>query len=608
MAKTLPSRAEIPVQFTWDLAPMYATDDVWESDFASVPPMLEELVQYRGRLGTDAPTLLGAMTLNDALGQRVERIVVYALLRRDEDTTNATYQALGDRAEQLAVRAEAAGSFIRPELLALPDGTLDRFMEEEPGLRLYAHVFDDLLREKPHVLSDREETLLAQAGEMAGAPGTIYGMLANADLKFGTMRDENDEEIELTEGRYTRLIRSLDRRVRQTAFTQLLAAYEAHRNTCAASFAANVKKDIFYSRARSYASSLEMALYGTNVPPAVYTNLIDSVHAQLPHLYRYLDLRKRVLGLDELHIYDVQVPLVADAADSFPYGEGTGMVLAAFAPLGSDYAATVQDGLLRGRWVDVYETPNKRSGAYSWGAYDTQPYVLLNYQDTLRDVFTLAHELGHAMHSYHTRHTQPYVYGGYTIFVAEVASTLNERLLTHYLLEHTSDPAVRMAIINNALDDFRGTLFRQTMFAEFEKITHDVAEAGEALTADRLSAISYDLNKLYYGPGVVCDPLIAVEWARIPHFYRSFYVYQYATGISAATALAQQIITQGQPAVDRYLHFLSRGNSAYSIDLLRDAGVDMTSPAPVVAALDYFGTLVTQMEALLTEAGRLPAA
>jgi oligoendopeptidase F len=592
------------VEHTWDLTTVYMTDAEWEAAFAALPAQLDELESYRGRLGESAATLLAAFQKSDAVGQRLGRMAVYAFLRKDEDTTNATYQALADRAQQLLVRANAAESYMRPELLALPDGTLERFQAEEPGLRLYAHVFDDLLRGKPHVLTPAEETLLAEVGELAAAPGTIYEMLSDADMKFGTVTDEEGTEVELTEGRYARFIRSQHRPLREESFTKLLGAYQAHRNTCAASFSANVKGDVFYARARKYPSALEAALHPDNIPVSVYTNLISAVHEQLPLLHRYLRLRKQVLGLDELHMYDIHVPLVMETTDTIPYAEAQEQVLGAFAPMGEEYVAAARHGL-SSRWVDVYETPNKRSGAYSWGAYDTNPFILLNYQETLRDVYTLAHEMGHTMHSYFTRRTQPYVYGSYTLFVAEVASTLNEALLTHYLLEHTTDPAVRLSIVNNNLDNLRATLYRQTMFAEFEKITHEAAEAGEALTADRLGEMFYDLNKHYHGPDLVSDDLIAVEWARIPHFYRSFYVYKYATGISAAQALAQQIITEGAPAVERYLRFLSRGSSAYSIDLLRDAGVDMTSPEPVSQALGVFGSLLDEMEQLLAQTGKL---
>jgi oligoendopeptidase F len=607
MATTLPARHEVPVEHTWDLSVVYPADERWEADFAAIPALLQELESYRGRIGNDAATLLAVMQLQDQLHDRVYQLAVYALLRRDEDTTNATYQALADRAEQLMTRVGEAGSFMRPELLALPDGTLDRYMAEEPDLKIYAHAFEDLLREKPHVLSAAEESLLAGMSEIAGAPGSAFAMLNNADLNFGTVTDESGEEVTLTHGRYQKMMQSFNRQLRADAFLKMHGTFQAHRNTCAALYAGNVKGDVYYARVRKYPSALEAALYGDNVPPTVYTNLIEAVHEGLPLLHRYLDLRRRVLGLDQLHMYDLHVPLVEDATVQIPYPEAVQTVLNALQPLGSRYGDAARTGLTQSRWVDVFETANKRSGAYSWGSYSTPPYILLNYQGTLNDQFTLAHELGHAMHSYFTRATQPFVYGNYTIFVAEVASTLNEALLTHHLLEQPGDPNLRLAVVNNELDGFRATLFRQTMFAEFEKLAHEAQEAGEALTADRMSEIYYGLNKRYHGDGVVSDEAIAIEWARIPHFYNSFYVYKYATGISAANALAHGIVHEGQPAVDRYLRFLSRGSSAYSIDLLRDAGVDMTSPEPVRLALGVFKDMLDEMERLLVQAGRLNA-
>ncbi|HUS17877.1 MAG TPA: oligoendopeptidase F [Chloroflexia bacterium] len=607
MNTTLPARSEIAEEHTWDLTPIYATNDAWEQEFAAISPLLDELETYSGRLGSDPATLLAAMALDDQIGERLGRLVVYAFLRRDEDTSNATYQAFADRAQQLATRAAGASSFMRPELLALRDRTLEQFMVDEPGLRLYEHVFNDLLREKPHVLSEAEETLLAGTGELAAAPGTIFNVLNNADLSFGSVTTEEGEEVPLTHGRYYRFVRSPHRPLRAEAFTKMHGAFATHRNTCAAIFGAQVKKNLFYARARKYPSALEAALHGDNIPATVYTNLIDTVHDHLGGLQEYFTLRQRVLGLDRVHMYDIHVPLVAEAETDVPYEEAVQTVLAAMAPLGEEYTAAAAEGF-RSRWVDVYETPNKRSGAYSWGTYGTPPYMLLNYQATLDDVFTLGHELGHAMHSYFTRRTQPYVYSSYTIFVAEVASTLNEALLTHYLLEHTSDPQVRLSVINHRVHTIQGTLYRQTMLAEFEKLAHEAAEAGEALTADRLSEIYYGLNQLYYGPAVVSDEQIAIEWARIPHFYSSFYVYKYSTGIAAATALAESIIREGAPAVERYRHFLTRGSSAYSIDLLRDAGVDMTSPAPIAQTLDVFRESVAEMERLLSASGNLAAA
>ncbi len=608
MTATLPTRAEVPVELTWDLTPVYADNAHWETDFARITPLLDELTGYQGRLGADAATLLAATRLQDRIHELTYQLAVYAMLKRDEDTTDAAYQAPADRAQQLMSRVGAAGSFVRPELLALPDGTLERYMREEPDLQGYAHVFADLLREKPHVLSAAEENLLAGMSEIADAPGTVFSMLNNADMTYGTVTDESGAEVTLTHGRYGRFMQSQHRPLRAEAFLKMHATYQAHRNTCAALYAANVKANVFQARTRKYGSALEAALYGDNIPSAVYTNLIDTVHNGLPLLHRYLDLRRRVLGLEQLHMYDLHVPLIGESAAQIPYAAARQTVLDALRPLGTTYGEAATTGLMSSRWVDVYETPNKRSGAYSWGSYTTPPYILLNYQDTLNDVFTLAHELGHAMHSYFTRRGQPFVYGNYTIFVAEVASTLNEALLTHHLLQQEGDPKLRLAVVNNELDGFRATLYRQTMFAEFEKLAHETAEAGEALTADRLSELYYDLNKLYYGSGVISDETIAIEWARIPHFYSSFYVYKYATGISAANALAQSIIREGKPAVDRYLRFLGRGSSTYSIDLLRDAGVDMTSPEPVRQALDVFSGMLDEMERLLGATGNLPPA
>src|SRR5436190_4496048 len=439
MTTALPTRAEIPAQYTWDMTTVYPADADWESDFASMPTMLDELETCKGRLGSDAGTLLAFMKLSDSINQRMARIAVYALLRRDEDTTDARYQAYADRAQQLSVRASAAASFVRPELLSLPDGAIEGFMDKDEGLQLYRHVFEDMLREKPHVLSQAEETLLAQAGELAIAPGTIFTMLEDADLKFGNITGEEGEEVEMTSGRYFRYIYSPVRRVRQEAFTALHDAYVAQRNTCAATFASNVKADLFYARARKYPSALEAALHPDNVPVEVYTNLISAVHQNLPLLHRYFKLRQRVAGYDELHMWDLHYPLVMEVDRKTPYDEATQMVLDALAPLGEQYAEGVREGY-DSRWIDVYETPNKRSGAYSWGSYDTNPFILLNYQDTLRDVFTLAHEMGHTMHSYFTRRNQPFVYGDYTIFVAELASTLHEALQTDYLLKNTDTP------------------------------------------------------------------------------------------------------------------------------------------------------------------------
>ncbi|HET6261306.1 MAG TPA: oligoendopeptidase F, partial [Chloroflexia bacterium] len=485
-----------------------------------------------------------------------------------------------------------------PELLEVGQEKVEGFMQESEGLKLYAHLFDDLFREKEHMLSGPEEAILAAASDMAGGANQIYDMLTEADLKYGNITDEEGREIELTHGRYLRYIRSADRRVRQDVFHKLLGAYQRYRNTIAASYSTQVKTDIFYARTRKYNSALEAALFKDNIPASVYENLISAVHDKMHLMDRYMALRKRVLGVDELHMYDLHVPLVPEVDASIQYGKAVEMVEEALSPLGEEYSAAAKEGF-RSRWTDVYETPNKSSGAYSWGVYGVHPFMLLNYQDTLYDVFTLAHEMGHSMHTYYSFASQPYIYSNYTLFVAEVASTLNEELLGHYLLKNTDDKAVKLAVVNHSLEQFRTTLYRQTMFAEFEKIAHERAEAGESLTADLLSEIHYDLNVRYHGRNVEVDKEIAIEWARIPHFYRSFYVYKYATGISAAVALSQQILNEGQPAVDRYLTFLSSGGSDYSVNLLRDAGVDVASPAPVNQALELFEKRLGEMEELL---------
>lgn len=596
--KSLPARSEVPVEYKWNLEAVFPENSQWETEFNEVSPLVDELKGFAGQLGDSPATLLASFRLRDNINQRLERLFAYARMRRDEDNTNPTYQALEDRARNLWVRVEESSSYFNPELLELGREKIDGFIAANDDLKGYAHLLDDLFREQEHLLSAKEEALLAAASEMAAGPSQIFDMLNDADMKFGNIKDENGEEVELSQGRYLRFILSPDRNVRADAFRQLHAAYKGQRNTIAATYATQVKSDIFYARARKYGSALEAALFKDNIPATVYENLITAVHDRLPLLHRYMEMRKRALGLDELHMYDLHVPLVPEVDNSFPYDRSTEMVVDAVAPLGNVYQGAVKEGF-NSRWTDVYETQNKSSGAYSWGVYGVHPFMLLNHQDTLRDVFTLAHEVGHSIHTYYTFGNQPYVYANYTLFVAEVASTLNEELLTDYLLKTSTDDAVKLAVVNHSLEQFRTTLYRQTMFAEFEKIAHERAEAGEALTAEMLSDVHYGLNKLYHGDGVSVDEEVAIEWARIPHFYRSFYVYKYATGISAAVALSQQILSEGQPAVDRYLKFLSRGSSKYSIELLRDAGVDMSSPEPVRQALDRFEQRLDEMEQLL---------
>lgn len=593
-------RHEVPKEHTWNLESIYATNDAWEQDFNKVTELIPRLAGFQGRLGESARTLLDAMKVRDEVYMLLSQVGTYAHMRKDEDNTNSTYQALRERVTSLYARVSAAGAYMTPELLAIPAETLKAYMGQEEGLKLYAHEFEDLLRKKEHVRSSEVEALLAQAGEVAAGPQAIFGMLDNADMKFPMVKDEQGNELELTKGRFIRFLESPDRSVREGAFKALYGTYAKFRNTLAATHAASVKKDVFFARARNYPSARAMALSGTNIPESVYDNLVATVNKNLPSLHRYARLRKKLLGLNELHMYDLYTPMVADVDKKVPYAEAVDTIMKSLAILGDEYVNVARKGLTEDRWVDIYENVGKTSGAYSSGAYTTQPFILMNYQDTLDSMYTLTHELGHSMHSNLTRQHQPFVYGNYTIFVAEVASTFNEALLTDYLLKNTNDKKLQMYLINHYLEQFRTTLYRQTMFAEFEMLTHQKAEQNQALTPDLLCSMYYELNQKYYGTeGVAVDREIELEWARIPHFYRAFYVYQYATGLSAAVSLSQKVLAEGQPAVDRYLGFLQSGGSDYSINLLKKAGVDMNSPEPVQQALDVFAGLLDQMEALV---------
>lgn len=599
MPVKLKKRHEVPDEHKWDLDSVYASVDAWEKDYERVEAMLPELTAFQGRVGESAANLLQVLKTRDEVSKLLEQVVVWARMKEDEDTANSTYQALSARSRSLYAKAAAAGAFLTPEILAIPAETIRAWLEEEPGLAEYRHELEDILRQKAHVRSPEVEELLAQMAEVGAAAGDIFGKLNNADLKFPHIRDEEGNEVELTLGRYLRFLESPVRAVRQQAFEALYSTYRKYRNTLAATYANSVKTDVFYARARRYPSARAMALSDTNVPESVYDNLIATVHRNLPSLHRYVQLRRRMLGLDELHMYDLYTPMVPDVDKKIPYPEAVDTILKALAPLGEEYCEIARRGLTVDRWVDIYENEGKRSGAYSFGAYTTKPFILMNYQDNFDSMFTLAHELGHSMHSYFSRRHQPYHYAGYKIFVAEVASTFNEALLTDYLLKGTDDPKLKMYLINHQLESFRTTLYRQTMFAEFEHIAHQRVESGQALTADVLDEIYYDLNQRYYGTeGMVVDDLIAVEWARIPHFYSAFYVYQYATGISAAVALSQQVLAEGRSAVERYLTFLKSGSSDYAINVLKKAGVDMTSPEPVQQALDVFARLLDEMERL----------
>ncbi len=594
----LPARDEIDAKYKWKLEDIYPGDDAWEEDFKKVRDMTGRMAGYRGKLAGSMQTLLECLKLSDEMLALNDKVFVYARMRRDENNAEAKYQALTDRAMALSTEVYASVSFIVPEITAIDEATLEKGMEEVEGLALYRHYFNEIMRQKQHILSDKEEELLALAAEIADAPSDIFTMFNNADIKFGTIRDENGEEAEVTKGRYIKFLESRDRRVREDAFHTLYRSYNAMRNTLASSLGSNIKKNKFYANVRKYESSLSASLDNDNVSVSVYDNLIDTVNRNLPLLRRYLKLRKKALKLDELHMYDLYVPIVEEPPKQISYEQALDMVTKGLAPLGCCYITDLEKAFSSG-WIDVFENQGKTSGAYSWGTHLTHPYVLLNYQGTINDVFTIAHEMGHALHSYYTNQTQPYIYSEYKIFVAEVASTVNESLLMDYLLSVTQDKKERAYLLNHYLEEFRGTLFRQTMFAEFEKITHSMIESGEALNAQEFCKIYRGLNEKYFSPEVVVDEDIDMEWARIPHFYSSFYVYKYATGISAAVSLSQQILKEGVPAVDRYINFLRSGGSDYPLELLKKAGVDLTKPEPVEDALKTFGRVLDELEEII---------
>lgn len=596
----LRERAELPVEDTWDLTAIFPNVEAWDAAIAEVRADLPQLGALQGTLAEGPQRLLDVLRLQDALGERLGRIFAFAGLKKDEDNTNPASVAAYDRVVGLSIEASQVTAWVEPEILALPDGTIERYLTEEPTLDLNRHALEDLLRQRTHVLSAEIERLLASAGEMAIAPSQIFTMLNNADITHGTIHNEDGIEVELTKGNYQVFMESRVRSVRQSAFEGLHSAYRQHRNSLATTYAANVKTDIFFARERAYPSALEAALQPHNIPVAVYDNLVQAVHAKLPHLHKYIALRKQALGLQQLEVFDLYVPIVPEIDSAYTYEQGVDTVMRTLAPLGDDYRG-VLSGAFDSRWVDVYENKGKSSGAYSWGVYGVHPFMLLNWSGRLDDVFTLAHEVGHAMHSHYSSTTQPYTYAGYTLFVAEVASTVNELLMTEALRRESDDKAVQLYLVNHALEDFRSTIYRQTLFAEFERWAHEHVEAGGALTPDALSGQYADLCALYYGADVNVSEHWAIEWARIPHFYRSFYVYQYATGMSAAAAIAKMIQQEGAPAVKRYRQFLSGGSSKYSLDLLKDAGVDMTTPTPIEQALDTFGALVDELERLMAD-------
>ena len=598
--RKLNTREEADARYKWAIEDLYKDDEDWKRDYELLKSRIPELTKFRGRLGESAEVLLSMQKLSDELNQLLEKVYVYANQRLHENTDNSTYQNLASQAQGLLVELSESLSFVEPELMELPDGIIETFLDENEELLVYRQYFENIIRQKKHVLPTEQEQLLAAMGEVAESPKDIFSMFNNADIRFPEITGEDGHPVQVTHGRYMSLMQSRNRQVRKDAFEAMYGVYGDWRNTLAAMYRANVKQEAFLAKAHKYTSDLEAALDGSHIPVKVYEQLIEAVHESMPLMYRYMKLRKKLLGVEELHMYDLDVPVIEQDHSEIPFEQAKKTVLEGLAPMGEEYLHLLREGFDHG-WIDVYENQGKRTGAYSWGAYGTHPYVLLNYQGTLHDVFTLAHEMGHALHSWYSDEHQPYIYAGYRIFVAEVASTCNEALLIHYLMEQSKkagDQKKTMYLINYFLEQFRTTLFRQTMFAEFEKITHGLQEQGETLTADRLCEIYYDLNKLYFGEEICVDQEIAMEWARIPHFYTPFYVYQYATGFSAAIALSKQILEQGVPAVEQYKKFLKGGSSMYPLELLKVAGVDMEQKAPVQDALAVFAQYLDEMERL----------
>lgn len=589
-------REEISAQYKWAIEDLYANDELWEEDFKRVGELAEKIKDFQGTLGESPKRLHEYMEIYIAMSQLFEKVYVYANQKLHENTGNPIYQALAGRAQGLGVLTSESTAFFEPEILGIPNETFESFLKEEE-LQNYTQYFEEIRRKKEHILSREMEELLAQAGEVCEGASDIFSMFNNADLKFEDVTDEKGNLYMLTHGTYIALLEDNNREVRRQAFEHLYHRYEEYKNSLAAIYQTSVKADVFQAKARKYNSAREMALDGSNIPVSVYDKLIESVHKHLPAMYKYVDLRKKTLGLEELHMYDLYVPMVGDVDMKKTFDEAKEIVKEGLAPLGEEYVALLQKGFDE-KWIDIYENEGKRSGAYSWGAYGTHPYVLLNYNGTLNHVFTLAHEMGHALHSYFSDENQDYIYAGYKIFVAEVASTVNESLLIHHFISKATDKKEKAYLINHFLEQFRGTLYRQTMFAEFEWKAHEMVEKQESLTPENLCDLYYELNQKYFGEGIVIDKEIAMEWSRIPHFYNAFYVYQYATGFSAAIAISKAILAGDEKVKEGYFKFLKSGSSRYPIDLLKLCNVDMTTTKPVEDALKVFEELLQEFETL----------
>lgn len=591
-------RKDIDVKDTWNLESIYANNELWEEDYAALEKDAAEFAKLKGAIEADVSKIPAVLDAYYGLHRRLSKLSVYARMRFDQDTTDSTYQTMSAKIGSLGVKIGAASAFVEPEILSYSKEQLEAAEKENERTAYYGRKIEEMLRGQEHTLDAEKEELLAAAGDMAEATDDIFSVLMNADMKYPDIVLEDGTHLPLTNSTYISYMESPDRAVREGAFKTLYGQIASLKNTFAAIYRGNLKQAKFYAQSRKYSSARAMYLADSNVPESVYDNLLSAVHEALPMMYRYVAVRKKVLGVDKLHMYDVYTPIVAAQNQTYEFEQAKQMVLEALKPMGEDYLSHAREGL-ENRWIDIYPNKGKKGGAYSWGCYDSQPFILLNYTKNLDSVFTLIHEMGHSIHSYYSRTAQDYAYSDYKIFVAEVASTCNECLLMHDLLEKTTDKEQRKYLLNHYLDSFKGTLFRQTMFAEFEKTAHDYCAQGKPLTAEALSQMYLELNQKYFGPDMEKDEEIAYEWMRIPHFYTPFYVYQYATGYSAAVALSAKILKEGKPAVDAYMSFLKGGESKDPIDLLKMAGVDMTTEKPVADALALFGELVTELETLV---------
>ncbi len=587
----LKQRSQVEVKDKWRTQDLFSTDEKWNEAYASLIKDLHEVPILKDSFQKSKEDFLNCLKKSDELSQRLETLYVYAHLKSHEDTADSFYQGFADKADSIAIKFSSAFSFLVPSILEIGEEVVLDYISDSP---IYTHYLKNILRQKEHILSHELEKLLSEVQELGNAPSNIFSMINNADLKFPNVHDENGKEIELTKGNFVTLLHNAKREVRIEAFHALYTTYNSLKNTFAQSYSSSVKKDVFFSQTRKFNSSLACALSDDNIPTVVYDSLLTAVNQYLSSMHDYIALRKKLLNLSEIHMYDLYTPIISDVKFDISYEEAKEIICEALKPLGEEYIKALRLGFENG-WIDVYENVGKRSGAYSWGASSSHPFVLMNYENSINSLFTLAHEMGHALHSYFTWKKQPYLYAGHKIFVAEVASTVNEALLIEYLLSTTTDKQKKAFFINHYLEQFRGTLFRQTMFAEFEKITHEFVESGESLTSAFLCQTYRDLNTKYYGKDIIIDELIDIEWARIPHFYNAFYVYQYATGFSAAVALSQKILKNEDGAIQNYLAFLESGCSDYSINLLKKAGVDMSSPQPIVNALAVFQNLIKML-------------